>query len=271
MSVRQKSVEILVVGNELLNGTTPDTNSFWLSKQLSKIAFIVRRKITVRDELQVISLAFRESISRKPDWIFSLGGLGPTFDDLTAEGLALALRKKLRVNPEAVRMLRESYRRRAIPVRGLSKARLKMATMPQDSKPLQNAVGSAPGVLAASGNTMIVLLPGVPREMRSIFSNELLPLLRSESFFSAQKWIKTLGISESQLSSAVSKLFRKYKSVLYIKSHPSGFEKGLSVIKIQIILTVPVQEKEHGLRALDEVALALESSARKLGATVSIR
>jgi molybdopterin-biosynthesis enzyme MoeA-like protein len=130
----QKRVEILVVGNELLNGTTLDTNSFWLSRELGRSGLRVERKTTVRDELPEISTAFRQCISRKPDWVFSIGGLGPTYDDMTVRGLALALGRRLKLDPVAVAMLKESYRRRALllkkPVRRLGNASLKMAMIP---------------------------------------------------------------------------------------------------------------------------------------------
>ena len=87
--------EILVVGNELLNGTTLDTNSFWLSKELAKTGVKVERKTTVRDELSAISLAFKQCISRKPDWVFSAGGLGPTYDDMTVRGPRARIGQKI--------------------------------------------------------------------------------------------------------------------------------------------------------------------------------
>ena len=194
----QKRVEIIVVGNELLNGTTLDTNSFWLCRELSSIGFKVVKRTTVRDELAVISLTFKQSISTRPHWIFSIGGLGPTYDDMTVQGLALALRKDLKLDSEAVRMLRESFRRRAFlgrPTKRLSATSLKMARIPEGSRPLQNPVGSAPAVLISHENTRIVALPGVPSEMKAIVKKLLVSQLREDSdFIKAEDWLKIVGL-----------------------------------------------------------------------------
>jgi len=265
--------EILIVGNELLNGTTLDTNSFWLSKELVRTGFMVDRKTTVRDELPAISLAFKQCISRKPDWVFSVGGLGPTYDDMTVCGLALALHRRLKLDPEAVGMLRENYKERARlfkrPVKRLTKASMKMAMIPQGAKPLHNPVGSAPAILARSGQTRIVSLPGVPSEMKGIFLNAVVPLLKNSSFTNAEEWIRLQGISESQLSPTISRISRKHDPLLYVKSHPKGFENGLSVIQVQLILITTLQERRAGLKDLNDAAREMEIASRKLGARVT--
>lgn len=274
MNPRQNIVEILVLGNEILNGTTLDTNSFWLSKQLNKIGLRVERKMTVRDDLFSISKAFRDSILRKPDWIISVGGLGPTFDDLTSRGLSSALREKWKFNTKAFQMLEVSYARRAKTImRGgprLRKARLKMAVLPQSATPLQNPVGSAPGILASYARTKIVCLPGVPREMKGIFIQEVLPLMKQDSrFFTAEEWIRTIGVSESSLAPIVSRVFRKYKRCIYVKSHPRGFKNGKPIISVQVTLSVSESEKDSGLKSLKTAVRCIRTGARNLGAKLS--
>jgi len=274
MTPRQKRAEILVVGNELLNGTTLDTNSFWISKKLVKLGFKVERKTIVRDELHAISVAFKQCLSRKPEWVFSVGGLGPTYDDMTSRGLALSLKKRLMRDANAVNMVRISYKRRSaifkMSGRRLTKSSLKMAMIPQGTTPLQNPVGSAPAVLAKCGSTRILLLPGVPAEMKAIFLDSAVPLLRKTSnFVRAENWIKLVGISESRLSPVISRISRRYESLLYIKSHPRGFEKGESVIHVQIILTTRPDGKNAGFIAIEDASRAIEAASRKMGAKVS--
>jgi molybdenum cofactor synthesis domain-containing protein len=269
----QKIAEILVVGNELLNGTTMDTNSFWLSKQLNEIGFKVERKTTIRDDLKAISENFRDIIRRKPDWLFSIGGLGPTFDDLTIQGLGMAVGQKLKLNNDAVEMLRQNYKRRALklnlPKRRLTRARLKMATIPELARPIQNPVGSAPGVLVGVGKTSIVSLPGVPNEMKGIFRKELLSVLRKTSqYFTSEKWLRTVGISESSLAPLVGRIFHEHGDRLYIKSHPRGFERGQPVINIQIILNVPLYYREAGLKELEVAIGKMGLAARNIGASI---
>src|SRR5208283_986205 len=147
---RQSNAEIIIVGNELLNGTILDTNSHWLSKRLTALGVFVSRKTTVRDDLSEITSAFAESLERKPSWLFSFGGLGPTYDDKTLEGLSRAIGRRLSINRVALKMLRERYRTRPRlknqrPSR-VTKYSMKMATLPEHSIPLTNRQGSAPGV-----------------------------------------------------------------------------------------------------------------------------
>jgi nicotinamide-nucleotide amidase len=271
---QQSSAEILVVGNELLNGTTLDTNSHWISQELTALGVKVSRKTTIRDELQIISNSFKECLLRRPQWIFSVGGLGPTYDDMTIEGLAISLGKKLHTNRKAVTMLKESYERRRRlfnrPLSQMSRSSLKMAKMPIGATPLSNSVGSAPGVLIVFKQTTIVSFPGVPSEMKAIFSEEIVPLIEkgSTQFVNAEEWLLLIGASESRLAPIVSKISREYSGLLYVKSHPMGFENGKSIIHVQIILTTRKEDEEPSIIYLEKATELIIKEAKKLGATV---
>ncbi|MDA4111282.1 MAG: molybdopterin-binding protein [Thaumarchaeota archaeon] len=270
----QVTAEIIVVGNELLNGTTLDTNSHWMSQELTTLGVIVNKKTTIRDELEVISAAFVECLNRKPEWIFSIGGLGPTYDDMTIQGLSIALGQKLYLDRRAVEMLKKSYevRRKMFntPLRRMPKSSLKMAMIPEGSTPLPNSVGSAAGVLAKSGTTTIVCFPGVPSEMKAIFSEQAAPILKegASRFIHAEEWLEAIGISESRLSIPVSRIAKKYSPLLYIKSHPMGFENGKSIIHIQLILSARADERESSIGILEKASSEMFEAARKLGAKV---
>lgn len=270
----QTTAEILIVGNELLNGTTLDTNSYWLSSELTKLGIKVSRKTTVRDVLPVISKSFRECITRKPNWLFSLGGLGPTYDDMTIQGLAIGLDRNLVLDEGAVKMLKERYKLRAKLI-GRNPGRipnssLKMARIPTGAIPLKNPVGSAPGVLATYGRTRIISLPGVPAEMKAIFKNSVIPLLkRGQKFSREEEWLKISGISESRLAPTLNRIAQRSAPMIYIKSHPRGFEHGHSVLHIQMILTSSVEQKREFTRKLLSVAKEVAKAGRRLGAKVS--
>ena len=247
--------EILVVGNELLNGTILDTNSDWLSKELTKLGVKVERKTTVRDEMKVIANSFVDCFSRKPNWLFTIGGLGPTYDDMTIQALGLATRKELKINLNALRMLNESRLSRAAlhnrPAGKMLKTSLKMAKIPQGSIPLSNPVGSAPGVLARFGRTKSVSFPGVPDEMKAIFREHIKPMIKSDStFFFKEEWLESTGVSESKISSNITKIATRYKPLVYIKSHPVGFRRGLSVLRFQLTLSGPGSDKGESLEKL---------------------
>lgn len=265
------SVEIIIVGNELLNGTTLDTNSHWLSRRLQSLGASVTRKTTVRDNLQEISQAFQTAVKRSPAWIFSLGGLGPTFDDMTLRGLAVSLRRELCRNLTAVQMIRKSREERIHSGTRISRRllpfTLKMAEMPVGAIPLVNTVGTAPGVLVNTRSTRIVSLPGVPKEMKAIFLQEVEPLLRKMHIGTKreEKWLEVQGISESSIAPKISKLMQKYAPSIYIKSHPIGFRKDVSILKFQLSIEGGSRKNE---KILEEVANELISDSRKMGAKV---
>jgi len=91
-------MEIICIGNELLIGKTLNTNATWLAKRATSLGITVKRITIVRDEIEEIADVIREVLQRKPRFIITTGGLGPTFDDKTLEGIAKALNRKLEVN-----------------------------------------------------------------------------------------------------------------------------------------------------------------------------
>ena len=99
-------VELLCVGNELLSGITLNSNAHWLAGQVAAAGGIIRRVTVVGDDLNEISVAVQESLARKPDVLVMTGGLGSTYDDLTLEGVAFALGKKVELDDRAVEMLK---------------------------------------------------------------------------------------------------------------------------------------------------------------------
>jgi nicotinamide-nucleotide amidase len=274
MAEIQTIVELIVVGNELLNGTTLDTNSHWISKRIVDSGGIVTRKTTISDSLSEISGAFRDTISRNPGWIISLGGLGPTFDDMTLEGLGLAIHRRIKRNKVAVEMIRLSRERRimlgAKLSKRISKATLKMADIPVGSVPLRNSVGTAPGVMTLAGKTKIVSLPGVPKEMKAIFAEEVKPMMKKDflSFKRKERWITARGISESVIAPNIEKLMKRYSPLIYIKSHPIGFRNRLSILKFQISVSARADDERKIDALLSDATRALASMARKLGASV---
>lgn len=239
-----------------------------------KLGAIVTRKITVPDDLEEISGAFKLALKRRPAWIFSLGGLGPTFDDKTVEGLALALGRKMKTNQVAVRMVRQSYKRRpedlGAPKGKLPRSSLKMARMPECAKPLENSVGTAPGVLCTRGSIQIVALPGVPKEMRSIFSGLVEPLIRKSlgQFKEMERWIRVVGVGEPRISPFLSKVMREYSPEIYVKSHAMGFRKGKSILKIQFIATASPKYSAVMREKLQVAATEMRDVALKLGGKV---
>lgn len=176
------AVEVVSAGNEVLLGDVLDTNTNWLCRRVTGLGGHVRRTVMLRDEVDVIAQELRGALARRPALIFTVGGLGPTTDDLTLAGVATALGRPLMLHPEAERQVRERYEqfaaREHVPSGEMNEARLKMARLPQGAMPLVNSVGGAPGVLleipvASPDPVTIVSLPGVPAELRAIVDESL--------------------------------------------------------------------------------------------------
>lgn len=227
--VDQLKFEILTIGNELLIGKILNTNAQWLSRRITSLGGRVTRIITIGDDVDEISTTIRDCLSRKPDFIITVGGLGPTFDDKTLEGVAYAVNVKLEVNEEALKMVKMKYeslgRARGEKIE-LTPPRVKMATLPKGSKPLRNPVGTAPGVLLEADGVAIVCLPGVPEEMKAIFEDSIGPIIRGKSkLFFCEKSLRLEGIYESDLAPIIDQVLKMNPKV-YIKSHPKREEGG---------------------------------------------
>jgi len=221
-------VELVSIGNELLIGRTVNTNASWLADRVTRLGGVVKRITVVGDNLDEISSSLREASSRGAELVITTGGLGPTPDDMTMEGVARALGVETELNQEALRMLEERVGRHveAPQVK-------KMAYLPRGAKPLYNPVGAAPGAMVKLGSTLITVLPGVPAEMKAMFEVHVEPLLRErvkEAFYQAEATIT--GIYEATLAPYIEEAMRRYPKV-YIKSHPR-LEEGLSVIQLHV-------------------------------------
>ena len=219
-------MEVVSIGNELLIGQTLDTNSNWIAKQVTKLSWQLERITQLRDSLETIKQGVQETIGRRPKLLITVGGLGPTHDDMTLKGVALALGKPLVLNRKALDTIKKHYRG----MEGslvLTAYRRKMATLPEGAEPLPNPVGTAPGVLAKSGGTTIISLPGVPAEMKAIFKQSVVPLLqRQRAGPPREAYVRLAGIIESALAPVLDRAQRKFPG-LYFKSHPKGRETGV--------------------------------------------
>jgi len=228
------SAEILAVGNELLIGQTLDTNSNWLAQRLHALGWTVERITTVRDSLKSIRDSVVEALDRSPELLITVGGLGPTYDDMTIKGLSKAIGKPLTLNRRALAMVMMKYKTMEQPA-VLTVHRRKMAMLPRGAKPMPNPVGTAPGVMVRARGTTIISLPGVPTELKAIFKTSVIPILRrSGAPTPSELYVMMAGIVESALAPILESVRIEY-STLYWKSHPMGRETGVrSLIKLHI-------------------------------------
>lgn len=215
-------VGILVVGSEILDGLVLDTNSQWVINQLKALKLHVKERMTVRDDVQEISKALRRLVTDGCNLVFTTGGLGPTHDDKTLKGVAMAFDLPLHLSDEALEIVTRQYSdmhsRGIIESPEITEARRKMAILPKGAKPLDNRVGGAPGVLMDVEGAQIICLPGVPGELKWIFDNQLLSLLKAkgEGAFSEEVIYLPLR-DESTLAPIIDDVMRDVPGV-YIKS-----------------------------------------------------
>lgn len=195
---------IVAVGNELLFGETVDTNAAWLARSLAALGAPVARKLTVGDVAGEIQGAVRTALEAA-DLVLVSGGLGPTSDDVTRPAVAELFGRRLERDPELVRRLEEFFRARGY--REVPALNLTQAEVPEGATVLRNPNGTAPGLAIDIGAKLVVLLPGVPRELRGIFDGDLRRLLVER--FGARllpvhhHLIHTTGIPESRLAELV--------------------------------------------------------------------
>jgi nicotinamide-nucleotide amidase len=216
-------VEIFIIGNEILIGDIQDTNTNWLCREINGMGGYVSRATVLRDEHDVIAAEIHAALGRGADMIFTSGGLGPTADDLTLAAVARGAGLKTQLHELALQMVKDRYdeltAKGILSQGGLNPAREKMAWLPEGAVPLENPVGTAPGVLLQICKTGIICLPGVPSELKGIFNSSLQPFLR-EKLAGGLSLMRTITVrcnDESIMEPVLSRVVNDHSGV-YIKS-----------------------------------------------------
>ncbi|MGH7715705.1 MAG: CinA family nicotinamide mononucleotide deamidase-related protein, partial [Vulcanimicrobiaceae bacterium] len=202
------SVEIVTIGTELLLGHLVDTNSAFVASALADIGVDVYAKHSVGDNPERLETMLRGALDRA-DGVITTGGLGPTVDDLTKEAVAAATGTKLELHEPSLQAIEERF---AMMRRTMSDNNRRQAMLPLPGAVLDNPHGTAPGFIALREDGKFVAgMPGVPREMRAMMMDKLVPWLL-ERFALRQtitaRTIHTIGIPESELDRRIEDLFR---------------------------------------------------------------
>jgi nicotinamide-nucleotide amidase len=258
-------MEIMSVGNELLIGKIANTNAQWLAKRATALGITVKRITVMPDNVVETARAIRETLKRKPQFFLTTGGLGPTFDDKTLETIAKALRCKLEINQEALQMVKQKYLEYAAktgkqPLE-LTQAQVKMATIPEKAQPIRNPIGTAPAVRLTVEGTILIVLPGVPREMEAIFEETVAPLLKQASggigFFETSLYVD--GIMESVLAPLIDVAMQDNPGI-YIKSHPRSEENKPHM---EIHFSTTADNEQEAQKKLQETVIQLSELITK--------
>ena len=212
--------EIVSIGTELLLGEIVDTNAAYIARQLASIGLNLFFKTTVGDNAARIAYVLRLALERS-DVIITTGGLGPTVDDVTREGVALAVGRPLQESAEALRQIEARFARWGRP---LTPNNRRQARIPEGATVIPNPVGTAPAFIVEHHDRLIISLPGVPREMEYLMQHAVIPFLRERlqtgEVIIKSKILRTCAIGESSIDERIGDLMRSANPTVGLAAHP---------------------------------------------------
>jgi molybdenum cofactor synthesis domain-containing protein len=255
--------EIVAVGRELLTGHTIDSNSAWIATRLGALGAAITRIVVVDDDPSMIARELREGRARGAALLITTGGLGPTFDDRTLEGVAAATGRTLVEHDAALAFVARRYRELAadgsVADPTVTPPRRKMARLPAGAVPVDNPVGTAPGVFLAEDGCTILSLPGVPAEMRAVVEAAV-PALAPRLAGGVARVVREVasGHGDESVLAAVTERVMADVPGVYLKSLPTSFAPGRDLrIRITAVAPTPAEAEERAARARTALLEAL--------------
>ncbi|NIP60037.1 MAG: competence/damage-inducible protein A [Gemmatimonadetes bacterium] len=239
---------VVSVGEELLLGETVNTNAAWLGRELGTVGAPVAARFTVGDEDGAIALAVSRALEAA-ELVLVTGGLGPTDDDRTKEAVAELLERPLESDPELLEALARRFR--SFGYDRLPPSNRSQAEVPRGGDALSNPRGTAPGLWIDVGDGVVVLLPGVPREMRGIFRESVAARIRARFGDRLRplrhRTIHTTGIPESVLADRVEERLEGYRGPVTV-----AFLPDVTGVDLRLTVRDVADDAEAGAR-LDEM------------------
>src|SRR3984957_17072649 len=220
------NAEIIAVGSEMLTHKRVDTNSLFITEQLNNLGIEVTAKHVIGDDLERLAGAIRRALGAVPVVVIS-GGLGPTEDDLTRDAAALALDRRLVFNAAINDGIEQRFRQMK---RTMPDINRRQAMLIEGAHMLSNDRGTAPGQWIEEGGAVLMMLPGPPHELKSMFTRHCVPRLQR---IVPQLAIRTLelrisGMSESELDQAIAPIYKHYSNpVTTILAHNGDMQVHL--------------------------------------------
>ncbi|MFW6281829.1 MAG: competence/damage-inducible protein A [bacterium] len=238
--------EIISVGSEIILGDVVDTNSKYIARKLTEIGYDIHYLTSVGDNRIRLEKTIKTAINRS-DIVITTGGLGPTDDDLTKEIISEITHKKLELRTEILNKIKSFFNSRNFEMTENNK---KQAYLPTEASEIINKIGTAPGFLLKERNTEIISLPGVPKEMKYMFDNEVFPYLkRKNNEIITSRILNVFSIGESRLETEI-------KDILDRQKNPTiALLAGKGEVKIRI--TAKGNEKDKVNKLIKEVELEI--------------
>lgn len=237
------TAEILTIGTELLLGEIADTNSQYLARQLRDAGIDIYWTTTVGDNLERIAEGVQRAVERS-DILICTGGLGPTIDDMTREGIANAVGVELELREDLWKKIQErfaSFGRRA------SENNKRQAYLPAGAMALENVAGTAPGFALEHRGTVIISLPGVPGEMMHIWEKKALPFILERYGQGAvirSRVLHSAGIGESLIDERIADLEELANPSVGLAAHSGS---------VDVRLTAKADSEAEAEHMLDEL------------------
>ncbi len=245
---------IIAVGDELLSGKTVDTNSAYLAGELTRLGIETAGHQTVGDDEGAITAALLDAAAKAPI-VLVTGGLGPTKDDLTRQGLAAAMGRELRLDETCLAEIKAFFTRRG---RKMVDANRIQAMIPAGADALPNACGTAPGIAGQVGEATVYVMPGVPIEMRQMFAASIAPRLPRAPITILQRLVHAYGTGESDIGAQIEDMMADRAGAVTVGTTVSG---GLITVRI----TARGADREEAAGLADTAAAEVR---RRLGTLV---
>lgn len=234
------SGEIVTTGSELLLGQIVDTNAAWMAQSLNEIGIHLYFKSTVGDNEQRLCELLQTCMKRS-NVVVVTGGLGPTADDITRQALARAVGVPLIVHTPTLESLRQRFSNWGTKMTANNQ---QQALLPEGAEIVPNPVGTAPGIRIETGDCVLFALPGVPREMKHLMTESVLPFLRERTGGQGvirTRTLRTIGIGESTLDHELGELLQSPNPTVGLAAHTGQADvritaRGRNEEEVEILL-----------------------------------
>ncbi len=257
-----KQVTVISTGNELVNGTTRDTNSGYISFRFFATNFRIIRVIVTGDNLADLVNSLEESISSS-DFVFITGGLGPTGDDNTIDALREITGFNIIQHKDSEEKLRERFAKYGMKV---EKGDLKMAAVPEGSVVFGNSTGLAPGFLMTHEDCSIIALPGVPAEMTDMLDKVVIPYLSEKGLLQQGDHLvfRTTGIKETEVNARLDRLGLTKGDMEWGLTSRNGVVTVSLIDRSRRFKLISVKEKVRDLFSKDLIGFPYEKPEEEL-------
>jgi len=243
------SAELVSIGTEILLGEITDTNSVFMARALRDIGVNVFYMISVGDNRERIANVIRTSLGRS-EIVITCGGLGPTVDDMTRQSVADATERDLVFHQELLDVIAERFNRYGVQ---MTENNRQQAYLPAGAVVVENPVGTAPAYIVEVGDKCVVSLPGVPREMKYLLQETVIPFLREKYGITEQvilaRVLKTAGIGESSLDTMIG------REILEGHNPTVGLAAHSGQIDVRVTAKASTRAQAQGLIAPVEAAI----------------